>query len=139
MRWSESDLRTVQTRLPQRLGTELRERALAQPILSAASSSKYRNHRTEVDGIKFDSALEARCYQQLQLRRKAGEVLWFIRQPSFRLEGGVSYRADFLVVLANGGVEVLDAKGMDTQTSRNKRKQLKERYGIDVILWSDKR
>lgn len=139
MRWSEADLRQVQTRLPPKPGRELKQRALEVPILTAHTSSKYHNRRTEVDGIKFDSELEARCYQELQLRQKAGEVKWFVRQVSFRLEGNVAYRADFLAVLASGGVEVIDAKGMDTQVSKNKRKQLKARYGIDVILWTDKR
>lgn len=102
-------------------------------------AAKYRNDAHWADGERFDSLLEWRCYEGLKLRRAAGEVAWFIRQVPFRLEGGVIYRADFLVVLASGGVEVIDAKGYDTQASRNKRRQVKARYGVEVILWTDRR
>lgn len=101
----------------------------------APKPSKYRNRAEVIDGIRFDSKLEARCYEALKLRKLAGEVLWFTRQVPFRLEGGVHYRADFLAVLAAGGVEVIDAKGFETAASKNKRKQMLERYGIKVTLW----
>lgn len=97
--------------------------------------SKYRNAPEFVDNKRFDSKLEADYYRELKLRRAAGEVLWFIRQPMFDLPGGVRYRADFLAVLATGGVEVTDAKGFDTRESTNKRKQVAELYGVTVQLW----
>lgn len=96
---------------------------------------KYRNIPIWVDGERFDSKLEWRCREWLVARWKSGEVLWFTRQIPFRLEGGVIYRADFLAVLTNGGVEVIDAKGHDTPASRNKRKQVLARYGVTVLLW----
>jgi hypothetical protein len=99
---------------------------------------KYRNVPVEIDGERFDSKLEARCFQWLVLRWKAGEILWFTRQVSFVLEGGVKVRLDFIAPLTRGGVEVIDAKGVLTQSSANKYKQLKARYGIDVILWKGK-
>lgn len=40
-----------------------------------ASRSKYRNVVKVVDGIRFDSKLEARQYAELKLREKAGEVM----------------------------------------------------------------
>lgn len=108
----------------------------SQPLLAQkAKPSKYRNQPMVVDGERFDSKLEARCFQWLKLRATSGEVLWFIRQVPFRLEGGVVYRADFLAVLAAGGVEVIDAKGHLTQASANKIKQVRERYGVEVVLW----
>lgn len=97
--------------------------------------SKYRNMPVVLDGIRFDSKLESRCYLWLQNRWSVGEVAWFTRQVPFRLEGGVVYRADFVVALAAGGVEVIDAKGKQTQASKNKCKQMKDRYGIEVKLW----
>jgi hypothetical protein len=97
--------------------------------------SKYRNQPVIEDGQRFDSKLEARCYRWLKLRQSAGHVLWFIRQVPFRLEGEVIYRADFLAVLMTGGVEVIDAKGMLTRSTANKLKQVRARYGIDVVLW----
>ena len=94
-----------------------------------------RNRYSFVDDIRFDSQLEARLYQVLKLRQSAGEVAFFLRQIAFPLEGGVKYRCDFFAVLSAGGIEVWDAKGMETQASANKRKQVFARYGIDVRIW----
>lgn len=96
---------------------------------------KYGNQPIVIDGERFDSKLEWRCCEWLRVRERERQVLWFTRQVPFRLEGGVVYRADFLAVLAAGGVEVIDAKGRDTRESRNKRKQVKARYGFEVMLW----
>lgn len=104
------------------------------PLAPTPKKSKYRNKRCQsADGKWFDSMLERDYYEQLLLRWKAGEVLWFVRQPTFDLEGGVAYRADFLVV-TRSGVDVVDTKGHQTQESKNKLKQVKARYGIDVQL-----
>jgi hypothetical protein len=97
--------------------------------------AKFGNVVVVVDGMRFPSKLEAKCYEYHKLRVKWGEVSWFIRQAPFHLTGGVIYRADFLAVLTQGGVEVTDSKGYDTQCSRNKRRQVKELYGVDVRLW----
>lgn len=102
---------------------------------TGVTKRKYRNEPVWEDGQRFDSKLELRYYRELKLRRAAGEVLWFTRQVPFILEGGVRYRADFLVRLTAGGVDVVDCKGEDTQESINKRKQVKARYGVDVLVW----
>jgi len=128
-RWNESDLKAIQARrhiTPESNG-----------LGNWPTRSKYGHRTAWRDGERFDSELEARCYDVLVLRQKAGAVLWFTRQVPFRLGGGVVYRADFLAVLADGGVEVIDAKGYDTQSSRNKRKQVRSRFGFDVLLWKD--
>lgn len=101
----------------------------------AAPSKKPRKYRNKpsrsADGKRFDSKLERDYYEQLVLRWKAGDILWFVRQVTFELEGGVDYRADFLVVTA-AGVEVVDTTGLMTQAKRNKLKQVRARYGIEV-------
>jgi hypothetical protein len=97
--------------------------------------SKYGNVRCQsVDGKRFDSQLERDYYEQLLLLWKAGEIRWFIRQVPFELEGGVVYRADFLVVISDGDVEVVDTTGCMTQVKSNKLKQVKARYGIEVQI-----
>jgi hypothetical protein len=104
------------------------------PAVAKAKPPKYRNVRcASDDGKHFDSQLERDYYQRLVLRWEAGDVLWFIRQVPFELEGGVVYRADFLVVTA-AGVEVIDTTGVLTQVKLNKLKQVKARYGIEVQL-----
>jgi len=95
--------------------------------------AKFKNIRCQShDGKNFASQLERDYYEQLHLRWKAGDVLWFVRQPQFDLEGGVIYRADFLVVRPGGMVEVIDTKGFETQEFRIKRRQMAARYGIEV-------
>lgn len=96
--------------------------------------AKFKNIRCQAhDGKRFASRLERDYYEQLFLRWKAGEVLWFSRQVSFDLEGGVVYKLDFLV-MTTSGLEFIDTKGHQTQDSKNKLKQMKARYGIDVQL-----
>jgi hypothetical protein len=100
-----------------------------------AAPTKYFNRKCEEDGERFDSKLELRYHRELKLRKAAGEVRWWARQVGFQLEGGVRYRADFVVALTAGGTDVIDCKGHDTPASRNKRKQMLARHGIVVQLW----
>lgn len=63
--------------------------------------SKFGNVRVEVDGIKFDSAKEARRWQTLKLLERAGEIRDLRRQVEHELLGGSppvvvgKYRSDF--------------------------------------------
>ena len=102
------------------------------PLATATKKPKYRNVRCKTpSGKSFDSKLERDFYYQLLLRWKAGDILWFVRQVPFELEGGVKYRCDFLVVTPIG-VEVIDTTGVMTPAKRDKLKQVKARYGIEV-------
>lgn len=106
---------------------------------AVAKKSKFKNIRCQAaDGTNFASRLERDYYEQLLLRWKAGEVLFFVRQPSFDLEGGVVYRADFLVVRDRQDygcdVDVIDCKGFLTPACKNKIKQVEARYHIKVQL-----
>lgn len=70
---------------------------------------KYRNVKTTVDGKTFDSKKEAKRHQDLNLLKRAGQVIEFINQPEFVLYVGerdkwtgekirdIKYRADFAV------------------------------------------
>ena len=93
--------------------------------------------RREVDGINFDSIKEADRYCEICLMRDAGEINWFIRQPRFDLPGKrVTYKADFLIVWADGTVTVEDVKSDHTKTLpmyRLKVKQVKEIHGVEVV------
>lgn len=122
-------------RLTEEQYADLMRRRSAPAAAPAKKKSKFKNIRCQsADGKNFASRLERDYYEQLLLRCKAGDVLWFIRQPRFDLEGGVVYVADFLVVTKAGDVEVIDTKGHLLQDCKNKLKQLKARYGIDVQL-----
>lgn len=88
----------------------------------------------EKDGIKFPSKLERNYYNQLKLRQKAGDVLFFQRQCPFDLPGGIQYRIDFTVFLADGTVEFIDCKGMPTPVSTLKIKQVEDLYPIKIKI-----
>ena len=90
--------------------------------------------KCQSDGIKFPSRLERDYYEQLKLRQKSGDVLFFLRQPVFDLPGGVKYLCDFAVYLADGTVEFVDTKGLDTPISKLKRKQVEEIYPIEIKI-----
>lgn len=91
--------------------------------------------RTERDGLPFDSKKEAAYYERLKWEQKTGRVKWFIRQPGFDLPGEppIRYRADFLVVLSSGQVQVVDVKGHRTREYEMKRRLVKAAYGIDIV------
>ena len=104
---------------------------------------KYGNKQCIVDGRRFDSLLEGRRYQRLAWLRGQGFIKWFLCQVPFRLPGGITYRVDFLIrwsqeaILQGLSTEVLtleDAKGMLTDKSRIKIRQVEEIYGETVTL-----
>lgn len=103
---------------------------------AAARKSKFKNIRCQAqDGTNFASRLERDYYEQLLLRWKAGEVLFFTRQVPFWLEGGVKYIADFLIVEQSAVgqvVRVVDTTGFFTPAKKNKLRQMQARYGIVV-------
>ena len=88
---------------------------------------KYRNVKTEVDGITFDSKAEADRYCELRAAKRAGAIQGFGIQPSYVLADVVRYRPDF-IVCAGGHVWVEDVKGVETQAFRLKRKLWEQRY-----------
>ncbi len=76
---------------------------------------KYRARRTVLgDGRKYPSGKQARYAQELDLRVKAGEVLWYLEEVPFRLPGGVKYRLDVLEFHADGTVHLVEVKGKKT-------------------------
>ena len=89
---------------------------------------KYRNVKTTVDGITFDSKAEANRYCELRAAKRAGAIQGFGIQPSFVLADGVRYRPDFIVCGDGGRVWVEDVKGVETQAFRIKRKLWETQY-----------
>lgn len=97
--------------------------------------SKYGNRRVVMDGKKFDSEHEARVYQELMARVRAGELRCVCRQVPFDLPGGVRYFADFVTVTPDMRIEVLDAKSEATKKNAVyiiKKKQMKDLWGITI-------
>ena len=104
--------------------------------------SKYRNRKTTVDGVTYDSAKEARRGAELRLMERAGLISDLCAQVRYELipaqkrngkvaERPVYYIADF-VYRENGETVVEDAKGMRTKDYVIKRKLMLWKYGIQI-------
>lgn len=106
--------------------------------------SKYKNKKTEVDGILFDSKKEAERYKQLHFLELAGFIEELRLQVPFELipkqerdgkviERACVYKADFVYLdNATGDVVVEDVKGKRTPEYIIKRKLMLYRYNIRV-------
>jgi hypothetical protein len=90
-----------------------------------------------VDGIKFQSLLEAGRYMELRLLERAGEIVGLELQPKYNIQVNgqhiCQYRADFRYKDRNGKVVVEDAKGYMTPMYSVKKKLLKAVYGIEIV------
>ena len=97
--------------------------------------SKYRNIKTEVDGIVFDSKAEARRYAELKLLEKANEISDLRLQPKFncKIHGKkiCTYRADFDYYHGDQWV-VEDVKGFRTQVYRLKKRLVEALHGVEI-------
>jgi len=96
--------------------------------------SKYHAIPTVIDGIRFASKSEAKRYGQLKLLQLAGEIRWFTCQVPFHLGAGVRYVSDFLIVYADGQVEVEDVKGVETAMFKVKRRLFEAAYQPLVVV-----
>jgi hypothetical protein len=123
-RWTEADLQALYARNGGMSAGRVKQ------------THKYHATPKYVDGLRFDSKLEAQLYEALRLREKAGQLRYFLRQVPFELDGGVRYRADFVAFPHEGHEEIWDAKGVDTPLSSTKRRQVEARYGVKILLWT---
>lgn len=100
--------------------------------------NKYRNVKTVVDGITFDSKKEAARYQELKLMERAKEIYNLELQPKFPIciEGKkvFEYRADFRYWVdgVGGRYIVEDVKGVKTDVYKLKKKCVEAAYGIEI-------
>ncbi len=91
-----------------------------------------------INHISFDSKAEADYYLLLLAKQQAGEIKSFRTQPKYLLQERFSkdghtirpieYIADFEIEYADGRVEVVDVKGMETEGFKIKRKLFDYRY-----------
>lgn len=134
-RWSESDLKG-RTGIKAVSGVMVALHSTDGRQSTEKKPSKYGNERTEVDGKKFQSLLEAKRYRELLLLWAAKEIRYFLRQVPFELDGGTKYYADYLVVWTNqradGFITVEDCKGVDTDVYKIKRREVEHKYGIKI-------
>lgn len=87
---------------------------------------------TVQNGVRYASKAEARYAAQLDLRKRAGDVLFFLEQVPIRLPGGTKYVVDFVEFLASGEVRFVDVKGVVTPMFTLKKKQVEALYPIEI-------
>jgi|688.fasta_scaffold583151_1 hypothetical protein len=103
---------------------------------------KYRNTKTEIDGIKFDSKKEAERYRLLKHWQDSKVICDLQTQVKYQLipnqyidgelvERAVKYIADF-VYRHYGIIVVEDVKGMKTRDYIIKRKLMLDKYNIRI-------
>ncbi len=106
--------------------------------------SKYHAQKTTINGITFDSKLEAERFRQLMLLEKAGKIYALRLQPEFQILHGyinaktgekiksTYYIGDFEYIEKgdNGENEVIveDVKGVETDSFRIKWKLVRRAY-----------
>lgn len=103
--------------------------------------SKYGNLKTEYNGYVYMSKKEANYAQELDFLMKAknpkDRVVSFERQVPFQIiMNGVKiakYLCDFKVLYADGHTEIIDVKGVRTNTYTLKKKLVEAQYGIKII------
>jgi len=93
---------------------------------------KFNAVRTNVDSFKFASKLEAKRYNELNLLKKDGVILFFLMQVPFHMPGGVKYVCDFLIFWTDGTVTVEDCKGRKTDLYIAKKKIIEATYPITI-------
>lgn len=89
---------------------------------------KYNAKPTEYNGVRYDSKREARYAAELDAKMHAGEVVGWLRQIGLHLPGRTRYIVDFMVFYADGRVQAVDVKGMETPMWRLKMRQAQECY-----------
>lgn len=99
--------------------------------------SKFRNVKTVVNGLTFDSKKEAARYQELRLLEKAGEIGPISCQVpyEFHYEGKTMFRyiADFVYADKNlNKIIVEDVKGYRTPTYRLKKKLIEAQWNFEI-------
>ncbi len=100
--------------------------------------NKYKNKKTIVDNIKFDSKAEANRYIELKLLEKSGKISDLELQPKFELQEkyinnkgekirAITYKADFCYLERNK-IVVEDVKGVITKEFAIKKKLFEYKY-----------
>lgn len=94
---------------------------------------KFKAKPLNADDKHFASKLEHRYYEQLKLRKMAGDVIFFLTQVPIAIPGG-KYIIDFVEFLVTGDVIFTEVKGFPTPLGKLKIKQVEELYPIKINL-----
>ena len=120
------------------------------------NKTKFNAVKVEYDGRKFDSKLECNIYKVLKekLVPYGYEIDFqpsFVLQEKFKFDGHIirpiTYKADFAIFKYLGAkgpdatwedehelLAIIDAKGMETNEFKIKRKLFIKKYGYDIVI-----
>lgn len=95
--------------------------------------NKYRNKKTTINGITFDSRLEGKRYKELKLLERANLIEELTLQPSFKKNGktirAITYKADFSYIDKEKNCLIVeDTKGMKTRDYLIKKKLFEYKF-----------
>ena len=102
--------------------------------LKKKKKSKYNAVQIVKKDIRFASKLESTYYEYLLKERERGNILYFLMQVPFRLPGNIKYLVDFQIFMKNGSVKYIDVKGVMTDVSRNKIKQVVDIFPVNIEI-----
>ena len=115
-------------------------------------AAKLGNVKKQMDGITFDSSMEATAYQILKQWELAGAISDLRMQPAFTLQErfkdgqgrtvrSITYSADFRFFdNESQRVRHVDVKGHVTQAFLKSMKQMKDKFpNIEIELWDRKK
>lgn len=108
------------------------------------TKTKFNSVKVEYDGRKFDSKLECNIYKVLKERLTPNYKIdfqpSFVLQEKFEFDGHIirpiTYKADFVIYKDSetDAKAVIDAKGMETNEFKIKRKLFIRKYGYDIVI-----
>lgn len=93
-----------------------------------SNKSRYTTYKPVVNGIKFDSMMEARYYLFLLEEKKQGKIKEFkmqvpyILQPKFKKDGKVIRAIEYVTDFVIDNTIIVDIKGVETEVFRLKAK-----------------
>jgi hypothetical protein len=93
---------------------------------------KFKAKPVKLDGQHFASKLEFAYYNHLELLKKAGVLLFFLRQVPFHLPGGVKCVVDYLEFYVDGEIHITDVKGFETSEFIMKKKMVEALYPVEI-------
>ena len=109
---------------------------------------KYGANKKVINGITFDSQMEAEYYMYLLQEKAKGVVVDIELQPTLQIlpkfkyqsqnRRKMDYNLDFKVTYISGLVEYIDVKGMATTDAKMKRKLVEYMYPDKNIKWISK-
>jgi hypothetical protein len=115
---------------------------------SKPKTGKMRAIKKVVDGVEFDSTMEANFYEHLKAEQARGVISSFTLQPEYVLQEKyqkygktireIKYISDFLVNYKDGSRIVIDVKGRATVDFKLKRKMFDYKFpeeSLILVIW----